>query len=252
MKYYKRLRKWKKRWRGKWRKIPNKLRATKSKNFFLTRKRKTSLSRSVFFFAFFFFSFSFHSSVTFCILFRQNLKLILKLRWSFVIFLCKKFSQGVRERGREEKGREGCYALMRISWLWHWHTHTEAVYYDYYLCGLNPQLLKRSLKFNIHLHFGQKTFQALMREREGRQREKGEREKGHRLLHFGQLQFAANFGCKRNLKAAAKNRRGRVAHHPTTSSFPTFSSSSAQWNKSIRFADTNQRESKLSKANRSL
>lgn len=95
----------KKTWRGKWRKIPNKLRATKSKNFFLTRKRKTSLSRSVFFFAFFFFSFSFHSSVTFCILFRQNLKLILKLRWSFVIFLCKKFSQGVRERGSEAKGR---------------------------------------------------------------------------------------------------------------------------------------------------
>lgn len=92
----------KKTWRGKWRKIPNKLRATKSKNFFLTRKRKTSLSGC--FFAFFFFSFSFHSSVTFCILFRQNLKLILKLRWSFVIFLCKKFSQGVPERERG-KGR---------------------------------------------------------------------------------------------------------------------------------------------------
>lgn len=97
----------KKTWRGKWRKIPNKLRATKSKNFFLTRKRKTSLSRSVFFFffAFFFFSFSFHSSVTFCILFRQNLKLILKLRWSFVIFLCKKFSQGVREGEGRGRGR---------------------------------------------------------------------------------------------------------------------------------------------------
>lgn len=111
----------KKTWRGKWRKIPNKLRATKSKNFFLTRKRKTSLSRSSFF-SFFFFGFSFHSSVTFCILFRQNLKLILKLPWSFVIFLCKKFSQGVQEGGGKEKAATHWCAF---SWLWHWHTHTH-------------------------------------------------------------------------------------------------------------------------------
>lgn len=144
-------------------------------------RRKLHCRVGVLFFSSFF-SFSFHSSVTFCILFRHNLKLILKLRWSFVIFLCKKFSQGVREgKWRGER-------LLRTDAHFHGtgtdtytHTHTETVYYDYYLCGLNPQLLKRSFKFNIHLHFGQKTFttkcrtfQCLMRERE---RKRGEHER---------------------------------------------------------------------------
>lgn len=87
----------------------------------------------------------------------------------------KVFPRGARG-GREGKGKAATH-WCAFSWLWHWHTHTEAVYYDYYLCGLNPQLLKRSLKFNIHLHFGQKTFQALMREREKGDRERRVRER---------------------------------------------------------------------------
>lgn len=167
----------KKTWRGKWRKIPNKLRATKSKNFFLTRKRKTSLSRSGFFL------------LSFSLAFLSILLLLFAYfsgrTWSWYsnsvdhlsFSYAKSFPKGCERWGREAKGREGCYALMRIFMalaLAQTHAHTEAVYYDYYLCGLNPQLLKRSLKFNIHLHFGQKTFQALIREseKEGRQRER--------------------------------------------------------------------------------